>query len=303
MGRKKTLGNSVKPVGPDFLYKYSPIDSISPILNGLSIKVTDPTKFNDPFDCNVPQLDLDKIDLLGMLKREYGKGLGAVNDPVFLREMNRLRPLFSKMAEEVRQQTSDLAKNWDVLLSHFRVLSLTKRPDNILMWSHYARYHEGAVLKFDAKAPAFNGVLKVRYGVGAKLMNMFLDAATTDLARLISQNRPDTEVDKKAVEMSNKNYELLFRYLLIKRQEWEYEEEYRLILNANDSRVNHDPQCQLDTVSFEANDLREVIFGANAKAKDIKEVEDLVRTKFPDVKITQARKRGLDLVVLDEIMA
>lgn len=299
MGRVKTGKNDSKTTLPVFLYKYSPINSIPLILQDLTIKVTDPTKFNDPFDCNVPLLDLSKINLLKMLKQEFGKGLGLTNNFKFNQEMNRLRPELNGMTEEVLQLTRGIASEWDILLSQFRVLSLTTKPDNILMWSHYAAYHTGAVLKFKSEAPAFKNALKVKYGGGDKLMSMFLTAATTDLARSISQGRPESEIDKLAAEMSTKNLELMFRYLLIKRDEWAYEQEYRLILSVDSPEVTHKPEYNLDAVSFAADDLSEIIFGASAPAKEMQEIETLVRSRFPEVKITKAQKRGLDLILPD----
>ncbi|MBT9263462.1 DUF2971 domain-containing protein [Pseudomonas sp. MG-9] len=303
MGRVKTRTSDLRSTLPEFFYKYSPIESISPILESSSIKVADPTGFNDPFDCNFPLLDLNKINVLKMLKLEFGKSLGLSNNSQFNQEMNRLRPRLNEMTEEVIRLTSEMAREWDVLLSRFRVLSLTTKPDNILMWSHYANYHKGAVLKFKSKAPAFKSALKVKYGGGEKLMSMFLTAATTDLARSISQGRPESEVDKLAAQMSTKNLELLFRYLLIKRDEWAYEQEYRVILSVDSPEVTQKPECNLDTVSFAAEDLSEIIFGVNTPAKEMQNVENLVQLRFPDVRITRAQKRGLDLFFTDGAQA
>ncbi|HHJ1299234.1 MULTISPECIES: DUF2971 domain-containing protein [Pseudomonas] len=301
MVRSKSGKKSSNATVPDFFYKYSPIDSIPLILNGGNIKVTDPTSFNDPFDCNIPLMDLGKINLLKMLKDEFGARLGLSNNPKFNQQMNTFRSEIDEMAEVVLRQTSDVARNWDVLLSQFRVLSLTTKPDNILMWSHYAENHTGAVLKFSAKAPPFKKALKVKYGGGEKLMSMFLTAATTELARHISRDRPESELDKLASEMSDKNCEMLFRYLLIKREEWVYEQEYRVILSVDNPELTR--KTGLDTVYFAPGDLSEIIFGVNCPPEKMQNIKALVHSGYPGVKITKAKKRGLDLILPDEDQA
>jgi hypothetical protein len=43
------------------------------------------------------------------------------------------------------------------------IISLSDRPDNFLMWSYYARGHNGYALVFDARCLPFAGAVKVRY--------------------------------------------------------------------------------------------------------------------------------------------
>jgi hypothetical protein len=60
-----------------------------------------------------------------------------------------------------------------LLRNRLGILCLTERPDNHLMWVHYARNHTGLVLGFNARAPFFqedNRVLrKVVYHSGPKV--------------------------------------------------------------------------------------------------------------------------------------
>ena len=60
------------------------------------------------------------------------------------------------------------------LRNKFGILCLTERPDNHLMWVHYARNHTGFVLGFDARAAFFqesNRILrKVIYQPGPKVL-------------------------------------------------------------------------------------------------------------------------------------
>ena len=61
-----------------------------------------------------------------------------------------------------------------MLRSKLGILCLTEKPDNHLMWVHYARNHTGFVLGFDARASFFqedNRVLrKVVYQKGPKVL-------------------------------------------------------------------------------------------------------------------------------------
>ena len=44
----------------------------------------------------------------------------------------------------------------EYLINNIGIFSLSKVPDNILMWSHYADSHKGIVLEFDSNHAYFN---------------------------------------------------------------------------------------------------------------------------------------------------
>jgi hypothetical protein len=280
---------------PKFLYKYTSILSVDKILSALSLKITDPQTFNDPFDCNVPLFDLASVDMLGIIKREIGKPFGLANNVQFNALVRSLRPALERLTEEVLHMTAELSTEWDELLPQLRVLSLTTTPDNILMWSHYADYHKGVALKFDANSSIFKEARKVRYEDGDKLLSVFLNAEISSLVQTLVRGDARIDSDELSSMFSGRTLNLLFKYLLLKRREWEYEREYRVILPANSQEVIR--RSDIDTVAFLPDELHEVIFGVCSDPATVGPIETLLASNFPWVKVTHAKKNGLILVL------
>lgn len=44
-----------------------------------------------------------------------------------------------------------------IIASETLALSLSEKADDLLMWAHYAKHHEGFVIGFDGKHPMFKG--------------------------------------------------------------------------------------------------------------------------------------------------
>lgn len=106
-----------------------------------TIKFTHPANFNDPFDC-MPRLKFgDYSGLMAKNPGMYSVMGGSIQRPIkrFEATSRVLRVLEQKVVQ------GDMVAD---LLSDMSVLSLSKIPDSILMWSHYARYHTGAVIEF-----------------------------------------------------------------------------------------------------------------------------------------------------------
>jgi len=121
------------------LYKYTSIDSWSlDSLKNNSIHFTCPNDFNDPFDCRL---------------NIYIDGTG--NEW----EKHKLRLQSSESIEELKKEfliPEDQSESFhtDVqkkALLTTRVSCFSERPDNMLLWSHYANSHHGICLMFETK--------------------------------------------------------------------------------------------------------------------------------------------------------
>jgi hypothetical protein len=82
------------------------------------------------------------------------------------------------------------------------VVSLSARPDNTLMWAHYANDHKGMCLEFDTTDKLFHGARPVAY----------------------SSNAP-----KYILDAHDANAEA---FLLSKEIKWAYEEEWRIVASS-----------------------------------------------------------------------
>ena len=87
------------------------------------------------------------------------------------------------------------------------VLCLTEKPENLLMWAHYADHHRGAVIEFDENHEFFNR----RVGAEDDFRH-FRKVSYTETRPTIFLS------DSTAVD-----------FFYFKSKEWEYEEEWRLI--------------------------------------------------------------------------
>src|SRR5712692_1074213 len=231
------------------LYKYVTADRIDILRNGL-IRFTQPTAFADPFECK-PFIEsitagLDPSELSQLCKptppdkrKEIKERLAAMKSEELARTLGiRIPPEDAQKINQVLQKVTDglldtlssrhslrqglesddavafHRKTLPISLSaQIGILSLTERPDNILMWSHYADHHMGFVIEFDEEHPFF----KSTSGATNSKTPVVLQKVQYSMGR---PERPCINL-KDFVEGSS--------WYLVKSEEWEYEQEWRMI--------------------------------------------------------------------------
>lgn len=256
-----------------FLYKYIGEQNpevftkiITSILKDKTLKVTNPKDFNDPFDCNIPHIEegLDNL-LLNLIKKEfrgkqYKKKLKTKEFKVHIEELK----------EEVVKATNELHDLWDDSISKFKVISFSSKDDNILMWSHYANYHQGLVLGFKKlEKTFFKDAKRVNYNYQQEskrfIFNYIVKKAIT-----IKNNQDMMD------EESEKIIPYLFNYFYIKKEDWKYENEWRIVFQADDVRISQ-YQEKIEIVNFEQETLSEIIFGYKMDNKQKKEIIKIIK--------------------------
>lgn len=297
MSRKKNKSKTnkittSKNTVPEILYKYVPLESVEPILTNSSLKFTNPLEFNDPFDCNMPSFDIDLVDYKKLMSEEISKAIGI--DPrnkEFSQILASSASEFKNLREDILKDAKSMLSDWDTLISNYRILSLTTTPNNILMWSHYAKDHRGVVLGFKANS-SFGEAGKVNYDKGKILLGRFLD----NMSRVLIQSVMKGDNNDSLTDFAGtKTVDVLFNYFFLKKEEWSYENEYRVLLPANyDKIINHN---SMDLVEFDKNDLQSVIFGVATPDETIEEITALVQDKYKHVSIQKAYKDGWDLKI------
>jgi hypothetical protein len=165
---------------PSKLYKYVPAARID-ILQNARVRFTPPAVFNDPFE------------MLPVLLRAY-----------FASEAHKLDDAPRDFARDKRRAEG--------IRGAIGVLSLTEKPCNLLMWSHYADQHRGFVIEFDASHPFFQPRGSPR--------DEFHHVRRVEYTR----QRPSTPIESFVGP----------RTLLTKSVEWRYEREWRML-----ARVPH----------------------------------------------------------------
>lgn len=99
------------------------------------------------------------------------------------------------------------------------ICSLNKAPLNPLMWSHYAQSHEGFMVEYDLSS--YNDLLKVEY-----LENPEVNEFTEDFMESIFLTNEENQFSNKIILKFVQN---ITSNLAKKGNDWEYENEYRII--------------------------------------------------------------------------
>ena len=142
-----------------YLYKYRSMDSrgLKDIFYLRKVYFTDPTAFNDPFDCN-PKLCCN----WGSLKKELHLRELAID--FFPNERNKAKKFASNNKHKLGSH--DFMKSiFDKLIRSIGIYCLSEKKNDLLMWAHYSDNHKGLCIEFDAskKNTLFWEALEVDY--------------------------------------------------------------------------------------------------------------------------------------------
>ena len=160
----------------EYFYKYRAIDHEHPdrtekIFTQNEIYFPPPSKFNDPFDCQ--------------FSYSFGKGEPDIKN-YFQQTLKKINPNLNR--SERRTRAKKVAKNSagpdsvahmkdrrKVMVEALGVYSLSRIPDNILMWSHYADSHKGFCIQFleTNYEPFFGRAQPVKYTEKLPIVRLF----------------------------------------------------------------------------------------------------------------------------------
>ncbi|MBL9046993.1 MAG: DUF2971 domain-containing protein [Tabrizicola sp.] len=166
------MSNWQELFAPDVVGKFASIDSLVKILTGRSLLWSRPNKFNDPFDCQprfrspVLTPDLERACVEEFLKviddnapslsttNIAGKIHSVLSSAIKGGRVDRneaVSAFVSGLRETMDPSRNFEKKYFEMLvgnLNDVKVLCLTRAFNNILMWSHYADNHRGALILF-----------------------------------------------------------------------------------------------------------------------------------------------------------
>ncbi|WP_444922489.1 DUF2971 domain-containing protein [Microbulbifer sp. CnH-101-G] len=231
------------------LYQYMPLEkAYIDTLEARSFYVSDPKKFNDPFDCWA-YIDSDSMsadeythflrafsaskrgvfredDIDGMTRDFQEKGDGSA----FL---GKLRDVFSSVAEA------------------FGVLCFSSEWNSFLMWSHYAKSHSGICVGYKRDGLQIEGGSEKALPVQYKNPAIHLQKMFHEPGGLVTD-------------------ETARAFLHTKIQDWAYEREWRLVTNK---------EYAGNKIAWEAceTEIVEVVFGMKTPQKEIDSFVKLLR--------------------------
>lgn len=295
------------------LYKYVTPDRVD-ILENKKIRFTQPGSLNDPFETSPvinAIVDSDQIgdtiegffDLATSDQDEFSRLYEQTLEEVFeehdipeeyqslvrqysAKEALRLgkaiaTPLMeaalSLEFDGVKREVPQLLQ--ESLSSELGILSLAEKPDNLLMWSHYAGCHEGFLIGFDATHSFFDQ-----------------RKSSKDLIRKLekvqySKTRPEFEgidFNKPEAQQAEK---IASTFFFTKSEHWEYEEEWRMVqsLEHADTEFEADGE-RICLFSVPEDAFSEIVVGARMNDERRDHLIDVIKSEvaFGHVDISQA---------------
>jgi hypothetical protein len=184
---------------------------------------------------------------------QHGK-LGSVEDAISC--LNGILDRFEDHRLQFDPHDSD-RRIIPALANMMQVLCLTEVPNSLLMWSHYAGCHSGAVLKFDTFCDRAGYFSEARPVVYEKQLPSF--EQPRDLAR-------------RYLGLACANADVLSRQFFTKGAEWAYEKEWRIM-------ATNKMKEQGEFISFDSKSLSAIYLGCRFTKQEVQRILDLVINK------------------------
>lgn len=224
------------------VYKYLPFsDGSKRILTDGTMKFTHHSEFNDPFDC-ITAYDIEKSMAYMRSRPDLFKKAG-----IHLKLSPAQRVSKRKQMENGVRRSLENGEFHDGVVGNVGICCLTKKPDNILMWSHYAENHKGFVVEFDVEHHDEN----IHMGnVEEKLFGWDVE---------YNQSMP-------IITAGERDFNAVKNVFLTKSPDWAYEEEYRVLSMRKGSGI----------YDFDKKLISKVIAGVKMPEKDFDELKTIV---------------------------
>jgi hypothetical protein len=202
---------------PRYLYKYWSTSSVIRFLGNHKIMFSQYTDFNDPFEC-AANIDANNSAIEWA---DYLASQGVRADEI--------HHIVSHILADRKEAAKTIKDAVHTTIINSGIFCMTPKPDNLLMWVHYADQHKGACIKFDllSDIATFNFPKSVDYSDDYYSYNYLREQGKASMA------------------------------IWHKSKEWAYEEEYRIVKPTFHGLVEVNP-----------NAVVEVIFGCRCSTGD-----------------------------------
>lgn len=248
------------------VYKYvSPEAGIKTIKNG-HIRFSQADALNDPFEI-YPNFDTYRKSLKEAIHEELKN---------------------NSIEMDIIERESKIQKDVDIIIenrfNHIRkeglVLSLTKKRNNLVMWSHYTNAHRGFVIGFDSDNSFFHEVTPQRN--------------TTPLTPVKYIEERVSVPSFKAKIITSKEY---MEFFLTKSIHWKYEEELRMIVTPMDENIIEEKdgnELDIYVFDFPPECIKEIIFGYLSTTELKRRISEIVASCYPHVELFEAQPSETD---------
>lgn len=211
------------------------------------------SNFNDPSDTRIPlRYDLGTNEQILELFRTHIKMEYPylTEDEVEKIARDEIRENNIKNPQKIR---SIIRNQFEITENKYGVFSVSKEYDNILMWSHYAKSHTGIVVRFDCKK-----------------LRSFIENDCVKIGLCIVWDQIDYQPKFPLLNPYNMNEsDIVIKPLLIKYENWKYENEIRFIAFDYSNKTLNLPEGIIDRV----------FIGCKTSDKNINEIVKSTKNK------------------------
>jgi hypothetical protein len=281
-------------------FKYVNAKTARTILENGTLRWSSPAMFNDPFDTQFDlHLEFDEATIIDLVVDELWKicsgqktlepanRLGQVVK-LFLARVRGLsrEQIFRRHEHEIREAVIKSIANAKILIAALlhpcqrsllrdaKLLCLSEVHDNILMWSHYAQNHSGAVLEFDSDERKDSPLKKAERVIYSKAMPRLMNEK-----EMVQYLSGQWQMDAN---------EIMHNSIFVKADDWSYEKEWRIWLPGRDTDRN------FTDIQFDREELVGIYFGCRMSGQDRTALLDTLNKRFPNASAYQARKSDLE---------
>jgi hypothetical protein len=185
---------------PKYLYKYRSMHTKKDrehtlrILTHNEIYFAKCTEFNDPFDCNLHISCEGDFTTHKEKLRKLKPDLSEAK--LDIQTQKDLQP------ENIKKRERKVNKDIRHINQKVGIFSMSAKPDDLLMWSHYADYHRGICIKFKTTSEKLFGcdILNIKYKKNFPIFSVYDDM----------------------------NLKRVKKYTCTKSIDWKYEKEWRI---------------------------------------------------------------------------
>lgn len=265
---------------PNILYKYVPFNKYSlRLLKDSEIWLASPGSFNDPFDS---KLHYNYKVNNPTLRKKWAEGVVRDNNPGLTKSVikSTAKDLLDDMDKDPNARLKWFEDYQEELTdSKFGIFSVSTKPDNLLLWAHYASDHQGFCVGIDT------------YQIGRVQLDFMKRKHLLELKRVeYSSKYPDINFYESMMSTDWAND--IVRLLITKSIDWKYEEEYRL-LSWDKSNVG---------VKLPKYAIREIVLGYRMKPHNKAVIHNLAIRELKHAELFAAGKSvGRFSLVLNRI--
>lgn len=242
---------------PSIIYKYRDWNNCfhRDLIEKQELYFASPRKFNDPYDCRFT-ITYNPDDIAHLANTFMDIKPGLRDDEYIMEAHKKSIEIKGRSEQHIKKLQDEFIEGVE---RDFGVVSYSKHPDQILMWSHYSNSHQGFCVGFDTE----------------KMFELYYDEQKFGIWGNV-QYPPEYPV----IHITETDEEKSVKLLFTKYPGWGYEDEFRTtkMLFANQKLI-------LNKEIF-----KEVIIGELISEDDEANIRLSIRKHLPMIKVFKIRR-------------